>query len=106
MALAVANASDAEGRPLYNVVGVDLVNDIGQARIDSVNNGRTPFDSTDVDMARAMAFATKSGNLSATSDPSVYEQAEIILVSIHLDVGEDHEQNVVYDDTGTAFTRQ
>ena len=100
MALAVANASDAEGRPLYNVIGVDLANDNGQARIDSINNGRTPFDSTDVDMARAMASATKSGNLSATYDPSVYEQAEIILVSIHLDVGEDHERDVAYDDTG------
>src|SRR5215217_780057 len=47
MAAAVAHARDAEGRPRFDVVGVDLPNADGQAKIEALNDGRFPMPTND-----------------------------------------------------------
>jgi len=86
MSIAVANARDNHKNPYYNVIGVDLPNDIGKEKINAVNNGELPLITNDIDLQNAFELAISQNNLKATSDPEVYSQADIIVVDIHLDV--------------------
>ena len=47
MALAIANAKNREGHPLYNVIGVDVPNDLGYQKVMSINGGKFPFENND-----------------------------------------------------------
>ena len=47
MATAVSSRLDKNKNPLYNVMGIDLNNSQGIARVDSINNGEFPFPSND-----------------------------------------------------------
>src|ERR1043166_9008489 len=86
MAAAVSQARDAGGEPLFDVVGVDLANAIGQARVNAVNSGAFPFETADASLAEAMRLGHKSGNLRASTDVGEYDDADIIVVDVHLDV--------------------
>ena len=91
VALAVARARDAAGRPLFDVVGVDLETPRGRAAIDSLNQGRFPFATEDRALAAAARQARSAGNLVATSDPAAYGDAAVVLVDIDLDLAIDAE---------------
>ncbi len=91
VALAVARARDAEGRPLFDVVGVDLETPRGRAAIDSLNQGRFPFATEDQSLAAAARQSRSDGNLVATSDPAVYANASVVLVDIDLELAIDAE---------------
>ena len=54
MATAVAIAIDEEGNPIYNVIGVDLPNELGLARVDAINNGEFPFATSDDKLVSAI----------------------------------------------------
>jgi UDP-N-acetyl-D-glucosamine dehydrogenase len=86
MAIAVANALDENGKVYYNVIGVDLPNTIGLEKIDKINSGELPIVSNDSDLKAAFDRVIENGNLIATSDPDVYQSADIVVVDIHLDV--------------------
>ncbi len=86
MAVAIANARDAAGKPRFNVVGVDVDHPEGRKRIDSINAGVFPFPCSDEKLKQATAACVTTGNLSASSDPSVYEEADAVFVDIHLDI--------------------
>lgn len=86
MAIAVANARDGDGRPLYSVVGVDLPNEAGRHRIASITAGEMPFPGADPDLDQALARAHEAGNLTATDDVEVFRLADIVLVDINLDI--------------------
>jgi len=86
MAVAVASAKDSQGNPLYNVVGVDLPNPVGQKKIDSINSGVLPLETVDQKLIDAFNTAHTQGNFLATSDTSFYKLAKVVLVDIHLDV--------------------
>ena len=86
MSVAVANACDGAGRPLYSVVGVDLPNEAGRHRIASIAAGEMPFPGADPDLDRALARAHEAGNLTATDDPAVFALADVVLVDINLDI--------------------
>lgn len=86
MATAVAIARDAGGRPIYDVIGVDLDTRQGRQRVDALNDGRFPFETSDPKLVEAVLRASTAGNLRATTDPSVYSDADIIIVDIHLDI--------------------
>ncbi|MDG1707547.1 MAG: nucleotide sugar dehydrogenase [Emcibacteraceae bacterium] len=86
MAIAVADAKNENGKPYYNVIGVDLPNEMGLEKINSVNDGKLPLVTNDPDLLDAFNRVVKQGNLKATSDPEVYSQASIVVVDIHLDV--------------------
>lgn len=70
----------------YKVVGIDLPNSTGQARINAINAGIFPFETTDPLLGEAMAQGHDAGKLSATSDVAIYSKADIIIVDVHLDV--------------------
>lgn len=86
MATAVANARDAAGDFLFDVIGVDLPSADGQAKVGAINAGRMPISSTDEELAAAFEIARREGALVATTDPRAYLLADITVVDIHLDV--------------------
>lgn len=86
MAIAVADARDDKGVPYYNVLGVDLPNEAGLEKIECINSGELPLVSNDLDLLAAFNRVIGQGNLKATSDPTVYGLAKIVVVDIHLDV--------------------
>ena len=86
MALAVASARDADGRPRYRVIGVDLDTDAGRQRIEPLNQGRFPFRTLDQELTEAAVLARDTGNLRATSDPASFAEADVILIDVNLDV--------------------
>ena len=86
MAIAIALATDKEGRVKYNVIGVDLANKYGQHRVDAIGRGEFPFDTSDQKLISSMQKVFKQGNLKATTDSSVYSDADIVVVDIQLDI--------------------
>jgi UDP-N-acetyl-D-glucosamine dehydrogenase len=89
MAVAVASAKGANGQPAFDVIGVDLPNNVGLARISAINEGRFPFASEDANVGAATRVAWCAGNLSATADPAVYGKADVVVVDVHFDVALD-----------------
>ncbi len=86
MSIAVASALTETGDARYTVRGVDLDDDAGRHRIESINAGRFPFETTDASLVAALEAARRRGNLEAGSDPSVYGEADVIVVDVPLDI--------------------
>jgi len=86
MAIAIALADSQNGSPFYEVVGVDLPTTSGRHRVKSINQGKFPFETSDPKIQLALDKISLRGNLSATTNPNVYERAEIIIVDIHFDI--------------------
>jgi UDP-N-acetyl-D-glucosamine dehydrogenase len=89
MALATANARQADGSPAFEVIGVELDSPPGSERVEAINAGRLPIRSEDPRMEEAMIAAVEAGNLSATTDPDAFSEAAVAIVDIGLDVGMD-----------------
>lgn len=87
-AIAIASARGANGDPLYDVVGVELPNALGAERVAAVLKGRFPFATTDRTLVEAAEHAARAGNLSATTDPSAFSTADVIVVDVGLDLEE------------------
>jgi len=62
MAIAVALSSDKKGNPSFNVIGVDLSNESGQYRVDSISKGEFPFKTSDKNIVSSMKKVSKQGN--------------------------------------------
>jgi nucleotide sugar dehydrogenase len=86
MAVAVANARDESGGLLFNVIGVDLPDGTGPAKVRAINEGRLPVVSTDDELVAAFGNAWASGNLIATTNEEAFCLADITVVDIHLDI--------------------
>ena len=86
MAAAVARATQDDGEPAYDVIGIDLPTPEGRRRIDALNAGRFPFETVDRELRTAVAEAHAKGNLRASADPAFYERASVVVVDVHLDV--------------------
>jgi nucleotide sugar dehydrogenase len=86
MALAVADARDDQGRPCYQVVGLDLPNPLGRARIEALNQGRFPFAHADPGLESALGRARAAGNLSASEDPALLARASVIVLDVNFDI--------------------
>lgn len=86
MALAIADAKDKIGNPRYNVIGIDMPNDVGYKKVTSINNGIFPFDNNDKKLESAQNAAFHNGNLWATTDSEYFRFADIVVVDINLDV--------------------
>ena len=91
MAIAVANARDADNSPYFNVVGVDLNTPEGLAKIEALNSGKFPLRHNDPKLASALKAVHSTGNLIATSDPEAYSLASTVVVDVHLDVVQDQD---------------
>jgi len=86
MAVAVASAADTDGTPCFDVIGIDLDNTAGNNRVHSINSGIFPFETVDRSMIKAAEDCVKQGNLRATTDFSVIGKADVVLVSVNLDI--------------------
>ena len=90
MALAVASARGPDGKPIYDVAGVELETPAGLATVAALNAGRLPFQTTDPKLVDALELACSARNLVATTDTSVFERAEVVVVDVGV--------NLVHDD--------
>jgi UDP-N-acetyl-D-glucosamine dehydrogenase len=86
MSVAVSIAKDHHQKPLFDVIGVDLPNKTGMQKIDAINTGKFPFQTSDKYLLASINKAHQQGNLSATIDPSVYSEADVIVVDVNLDI--------------------
>lgn len=86
MALAIADAKDTDGAPLYNVIGIDVPNEAGHKKALSINDGIFPFENNDKKLEEAGKNAYRNGNLWATTDSDYFSQADVVVVDINLDV--------------------
>ena len=86
MATACAAATGEDGRAAFTVVGVDVPDELGRARIDSVNAGSFPFETSDQEIGLAIAEARKRGNLVATADERAYSLADVVVVDVAFDI--------------------
>jgi nucleotide sugar dehydrogenase len=86
MAVAVASARKSDGGPMYQVTGVDLLTDNGKARVNALNQGIFPFPIADQELQSALTLAKEAGNLTATTDESVYGVADVVVVDVPLDI--------------------
>ena len=98
MATAIALAKDQKGEPIYQVFGVDLENNNGISRVNSINEGKFPFETTDHELEKALKNVNLRGNLTATTNSEVYAQADIVIVDVHLDIPfRDNEPKLEFD---------
>ncbi len=97
MSLAIANAKSEDGTPRYNVIGIDVPNEAGYKKASSINDGIFPFENNDENLEKAMKDAYKNGNLWAATDPVYFQQAEVVVVDINLDVKYDELGNPLLD---------
>jgi len=85
-AVAVANAVDANGKPFFNVIGVDLKTKTGKDRVNRINSGVLPFETVDKTITDGIRNAANRGNLTATTDDNVIRNADVVLVSVNMDL--------------------
>lgn len=86
MALAIANAKNENGNPLYNVIGIDVPNEAGYKKSMSINEGIFPFENMDEKLASAQKEAYSNRNLWATTESEYFSYADVVVVDINLDV--------------------
>lgn len=86
MALAIANAKNENGKPLYNVIGIDVPNEAGYKKSMSINEGIFPFENMDEKLASAQKEAYSNRNLWATTESEYFSYADVVVVDINLDV--------------------
>ena len=86
MAIAVAKAIDENGKPLFNVAGVDLENELGKERVSKINSGYFPFEVVDNSLKESLSSSVEQGNLIATTNPDIYSKASIVVVDVPLDI--------------------
>lgn len=92
MAYAVALARDESGKPVFDVIGIDLPSAEGDRRVRAINDGEFPFDVNDPKLRAAIAQVHEQSNLSATTENTPYGQADIIVVDIHQDIDFEQDQ--------------
>ncbi len=86
MAAATSIVKDKRGNLLYDVTGIDLSSNIGERRVKAINSGEFPFSTTDQKLIEAISLANRNGNLTATTQQDRYNEADIIIVDIPLDI--------------------
>ncbi|MEK7790856.1 MAG: nucleotide sugar dehydrogenase [Deltaproteobacteria bacterium] len=86
MAIATAIAKNSDQSPCFNVIGIDRPTAEGLNKVDAINRGILPFDTSDGAIIRALQDARRAGNIAATTDAKVFEQAAVVIVDIPFDV--------------------
>lgn len=97
MSLAIANAKDKDGSSLYNVIGIDIPNEAGQQKAESINAGVFPFENNDLKLQQAEKDIFQEGNLWATTDADYFEYADVVVVDINLDIKYTDNQEPILD---------
>ena len=86
MVTAVAASKDSENKPRYKVIGVDLNNEVGNERAISINKGIFPLPTSDERLRKTLLQCQKEGNIEATTEQNRFNEADIIVVDIPLDI--------------------
>lgn len=86
MALAVSNAKNEDGEPLYNVIGIDVPNEAGYRKVNSINEGIFPFENNDKKLQQAQIDSYRNGNLWAVTNSKYFQYADVVIVDINLDI--------------------
>lgn len=86
MVAALSTAKNKEGECLYNVIGIDLLDEKNYWKIALTNSFKPPVVSTDKMLFQAYEEAGKIGNLMATYSNHAYSFADIVIIDIHLDI--------------------
>lgn len=97
MAMAVANARNEKGNPYFNVIGIDLPNKSGLEKIEALNQGKFPFETTDKNLIEATKQNYLTQNFYATSEEKEFQKADVVVVDINLDVYYDSNKNPYLD---------
>jgi UDP-N-acetyl-D-glucosamine dehydrogenase len=84
--VAIALAKNKFNKKNFKIVGVEKATIRGEEIINKINKGIFPFQSTDKTLKKSMKEINKMGILQATHSNSIYEKANIVLVSINCDV--------------------
>ena len=103
-AIAIANANGPDGSPLYDVIGIELPNELGEARAAALREGVLPFTTTDESLRKAAQAAHKAGSLTAGTDASVIGQGDIVVVNVGLDLLDKDEANFAIKPFRAALT--
>jgi UDP-N-acetyl-D-glucosamine dehydrogenase len=82
MSIVCANADGAD----YAVIGVDLPTPQSWWKICEINAGHFPIRASDPNVELYFERARAKGNFYATADPYAYNQADVIIVDVNLDV--------------------
>lgn len=100
MATVVANTFDENGAPSYQVIGVDLPENV--RRIDQINQGSLPFKSEDATFPEELKKAVVDNqNLTATANESCYERASVVIVDVPLHIeklGDDYAHHKLWQE--------
>ena len=83
MSLVCANSITEE----YAVIGVDLPTDNSIKKINALNSGEFPLIADDPKIEEYFKNSISKGNLYATTDPTAFSLADVIIVDVNLDVG-------------------
>ena len=86
MAIAAANARNSSGVAYFNAIGVELPDKNGLEKVKAINSGDLNIVSNDRKLKENFNQAIRNGNLRATTDPSVYSLASVVVVDIPLDI--------------------
>ncbi len=86
MAVATSISKTDSSKLNFNVIGIDLDTELGNERIDAINQGKFPFNTNDEFLKKSTEDASAQQNLIATSDESTFSLADIIIIDIHLDI--------------------
>jgi UDP-N-acetyl-D-glucosamine dehydrogenase len=86
MSIAIAAANNSNNKPIYKVVGLDLPTKEGLYRVNSIRKNQFPFKTEDKKINSYLKKIKLNKNLGATYDPEILQEADIIVVDIHLDV--------------------
>jgi nucleotide sugar dehydrogenase len=86
MVTAIASATNPQGKPLYNTIGIELDNEAGITKASQINSGHFPFPCEDELLKAEFEKAVKRGNLRASTSESEYKTADIVLVDVNLDM--------------------
>jgi UDP-N-acetyl-D-glucosamine dehydrogenase len=87
VAATIADAKALDGAPAYFVIGIDLPTPGSYWKVEKINAGLAPIDSTDPVLARLTHDAVhETANLRATTCEDAYGLADVIVVDVHLDV--------------------
>ena len=72
---------------LYKVKGLELDSPNGKKIVDLINNGKLPIKSNDKEIKKILSLANKNKNYLCTTNIKEVVDADILISTIHLDIG-------------------
>jgi UDP-N-acetyl-D-glucosamine dehydrogenase len=84
----LSTVKNKEGDFLFNIQGVDTSSDEGKRRINSINEGKFPFEISDEKIIQSIYNAHLTKRVSASYDTLAYAEADMIIIDVNFDQDE------------------